>query len=153
MPRKTALIKISGDLISKKEVIHKIKDISKEYFTVITVGGGTQINEAFQQKGLPIKFGPLGRETGSLEEKQLARDVLEKNQMEIQDFLAEEGIVATVIIPFVDVASVLCPVNGDIFVLTTYLGFDNLYIFTLKERVEEKRKEFEKYPKVKVVGF
>lgn len=74
-----ALIKISGDLISKKEVIDKIREISQEYFTVITIGGGTQISEAFQRKGFPIKFGPLGREAGSLEEKQLARDVLEKN--------------------------------------------------------------------------
>lgn len=73
--------------------------------------------------------------------------------MEIQDFLAGEGITATVIIPFVDVASVLCPINGDIFVLATYLGFDNLYIFTLKERVEKKRKELKKYPKIEVVGF
>ncbi|HUD08989.1 MAG TPA: hypothetical protein VMQ48_02770, partial [Candidatus Saccharimonadales bacterium] len=72
MARKTALIKISGDLLSKKEVIDKIKEISKEYFTVITVGGGTQISETFQKKGFLIKFGPLGRETGSLEEKQLA---------------------------------------------------------------------------------
>jgi acetylglutamate kinase len=153
MARKTAFIKISGDLISKKEVINEIRGISKEYFTVIAVGGGTRISEVFQKKGFPIKFGPLGRETGSLEEKQLARDILEKNQMEIQDFLAKEDIAATVIIPFVDVASVLCPVNGDLCVLAAYLGFDTLHVFTLKERAEQKRKEFEKYPKIKVVGF
>lgn len=153
MTRKTALIKISGDLLNKKEVIDKIREISGEYFTVIIIGGGTQISEAFQQKGLPIKFGPLGRESDSLEEKQLARDVLEKNQMEVQDFLAKEGITATVIIPFMDVASVLCPINGDIFVLTAYLGFDNLYVFTLQEREEKKRKELEKYPKIEVIGF
>jgi acetylglutamate kinase len=153
MAGKTAFIKISGDLVSKKEVVDKIREISKEYFTVIAVGGGTQISEAFRRKGFPIKFGPLGRETGSLEEKQLARDILEKNQMEIQDFLAKEGIVATVIVPFMDIASVLCPMNGDMFVLAVYLGFDKLYIFTLKERAEQKMGEFEKYPKVKVVGF
>lgn len=153
MTRKTALIKISGDLLFKVEVIEKIREISREFFTVIIVGGGTQISEAFQQKGFPIKFGPLGRETNSLEERQLARDILEKNQMEIQDFLAEEEIVATVIIPFIDVASVLCPINGDIFVLMAYLGFDNLFIFTLKERREQKQKEFEKYPKIKIIGF
>jgi len=153
MARKTALIKISGDLLSKKDAIDRIREISREYFTVITVGGGTQISAAFQQKGFPIKFGPLGRETGSLEEKQLARDVLEKNQMEIQDFLAAEGIAATAIVPFADVASVLCPINGDIFVLMAYLGFDELYIFTLKQREEQKRKEFKKYPKIKVMGF
>ncbi|HCP08567.1 MAG TPA: hypothetical protein DIT25_02080 [Candidatus Moranbacteria bacterium] len=153
MARKTALIKISGDLLSKKEVIDKVREISQKYFTVITVGGGTQISEAFQQKGFAIKFGPLGRETDSLEEKQLARDILEKNQMEIQDFLAGEGIAVTVIIPFVDIASVLCPINGDVFVMAAYLGFDKLYIFTLKDREKNKRAEFEKYSKVEIVGF
>lgn len=153
MTRKTALIKISGDLLFKVEVVEKIREISREFFTVIIVGGGTQISEAFQQKGFPIKFGPLGRETNSLEERQLARDILEKNQMEIQDFLAEEEIAATVIIPFIDVASILCPINGDIFVLMAYLGFDNLFILTLKERREQKQKEFEKYPKIKIIGY
>jgi len=153
MTRKKALIKISGDLLAKKDVIAKIREISREYFTVITVGGGTQINEAFEQRGFPIKFGPLGRETNSLEEKQLARDILEKNQIETQDFLTKENISATVVIPFVDIASIACPINGDTFALTAYLGFDNLYIFTLKERVDEKRKEFEKYPKIEVIGF
>ena len=153
MTRKTALIKISGDLLLKKAIIDKIRKISKKYLTVIVVGGGIQINEAFGQKGLPVKFGPLGRETNSLKEKQLARKILKKNQIKIQDLLAKENIAATVTIPFIDVSSVLCPVNGDIFALTTYLGFDHLYIFTLKVREKQKRKEFEKYPKIKVIGF
>jgi len=153
MSKKTSLIKISGDLLTKKDVIAKIREISKKYLTVITVGGGTQISEAFQQKGFPIKFGPLGRETNSLEEKQLARNILEKNKKEVQNFLDKENIPATVIIPFVDIASVACPINGDTFVLATYLGFDKLYIFTLSGREDKKRKEFEKYPKIEVVGF
>lgn len=153
MSKKTALIKISGDLISKKKVLDKIREISKKYFTVVTVGGGTQINEAFEQKGFPIKFGPLGRETNSLKEKQLALKILKKNQIKIQELFAKENIAATVIIPSMDVVSVSCPINGDIFMLAAYLGFDKLYIFTLQEREKKKIKEFEKYPKIKVVGF
>ena len=46
MARQTALIKISDDLINSQEVIQWIKEISQEYFTVICVDGGTQINKA-----------------------------------------------------------------------------------------------------------
>jgi hypothetical protein len=153
MLRKTALIKISGDLVNNDETIEKIREISQEYFTAVLIGGGTQISEAFKQKGFPIKFGPLGRETETIEERQLTRDVLEKNQAEIQDFLAEKKIMATVIVPIREIASVLCPVNGDVFVLEAYIGYDKIFIFTLKERAEKKRDEFEKYPKIEIIGF
>ncbi|EKE19599.1 MAG: hypothetical protein ACD_8C00134G0011 [uncultured bacterium] len=153
MLRKTALIKISGDLVHNQEVVEKIREISEEYFTAVLIGGGTQISEAFQAKGFPIKFGPLGRETETLEERQLSRDVLENNQAEIQDFLSEKKISVTVIVPIREIASVLCPVNGDIFVLEAYIGYDKLFVFTLKEREEKKKSEFEKYPKIEVIGF
>ncbi len=79
MSRKNCFIKISGDMLSN-DVLHWIKELSQKYFVVVCVGGGTQINEAFVVAGLPVReFGPLGRETESLEEKQLARDILEKN--------------------------------------------------------------------------
>lgn len=153
MSRKTALIKISGDLVGNDKVIEKIRKIAIESFTVIILGGGTQISEAFEQRGFAVDFGPLGRNTETLEQRQLARDVLERNQAETQDLLAEKGIVATVIIPVLDIGSVLCHVNGDVFLLSAYLGFDKLYVFTLKERMEAKRKEFEKYPKIEVIGY
>jgi len=153
MFRKTALIKISGDLIKNNEVIEKIRKVSDEYFTAVLIGGGTQISQAFQERGFEVKFGPLGRETNSLEERQLSRDVLEKNQAEIQDFLSEKGVHVAVIIPIRDIASVLCPVNGDVFVLEAYLGYDKIYILTLKEREQKKKIEFEKYPKIEIIGF
>lgn len=110
-------------------------------------------HQAFQERGFPIVFGPLGRETKTFEERQLARDVLEENQSVIQDLLAEHGITATVIIPVRDIGSVLCHSNGDILTREAYHGFDRLYILTLAERVKSKKKEFESLPKIEIIGF
>ncbi len=118
------------------------------------VGGGTQINEAFAEAGLPVgKFGPLGRETAGLKEKQLARDTLEKNQAEIQDRLADMGVHASVVIPVIEIGTVLCHVNGDQFILSAYHGFDILYVVTTDERLEKKKAFFTPYNKIQVIGF
>lgn len=152
MPRKTMFVKVSGDLINNGDVLHWLKSVAQDFFTVICVGGGTQINKAFEEKGFPVDFGPQGRITETFEQRKLARDILEENQMCVQDILAEKGIMATVIIPVLEIASVLNHINGDDFALLA-TGFDEVYIFTLKERVDEKTKQFENYPKIKVKGF
>jgi len=156
MARKTALVKVSGDLVSRKDFLTWVKQIIEveNYFVVICTGGGTQINEAFKARGFPVsEFGPLGRETKTFAERQLARDILENNQAEIQDLLAENQIQATVILPVLDIGSVLCHVNGDIFVFAAYLGFDKIYVCTLDERKEKKVEEYKKYLKIEVVSF
>ncbi len=154
MSRKNCLIKISGDMIIEEGVLNWIKKLSKNYFVVICVGGGTQINEVFQNNGISrAEFGPLGRETKSLNEKQLARDTLEKNQAEIQDRLAKLGIYVNVVIPVMDIATVLCHVNGDQYLLTAYHGFDRLYVVTTKDRVKKKKSFFAPYQKIEVIGF
>ena len=154
MARKTALIKISGDLINSQEVIQWIKEISQESFTVICVGGGTQINEAFINSGIALgTHGPLGRETNTFLERQLARDILESNQSDLQDTLAKQNISASVVIPTLDIGTVLCHVNGDRLVLAAYHGYNKLYIVTKKERVATKELEFTKYPKISIKGF
>ncbi len=153
MSRKNCFIKISGDMLGD-DVLRWIKELSKEYFVVVCVGGGTQINEAFAIADLPVReFGPLGRETETLEEKQLARDVLEKNQTEIQDRLANLGVHASVVIPVIDIGTVLCHVNGDQFILAVYHGFNVLYVVTTKDRVEKKKSFFSSYKKIQVIGF
>jgi len=58
-----------------------------------------------------------------------------------------------VIIPVLDIGSVLCHVNGDIFALTAYQGFDKIYILTLQSREEQKKKELAMYPKISVISF
>ena len=154
MSRKNCFIKISGDMLSNNDVLGWIKKLSQEYFIVVCVGGGTQINGAFIEAGLPVgKFGPLGRETASLKEKQLARDMLEKNQAEIQDRLADLSVYASVVIPVIEIGTVLCHVNGDQFIFTAYRGFDILYVVTTNDRLEKKKAFFAPYKKIQVIGF
>jgi hypothetical protein len=149
MAKPNAFVKISGSLSKKKkEVIEWLKNISKQYFLVICPGGGEQINEAFKARGFKVKFGPLGRITDSLEEKQLARNVLEKNRAMIQDLVDEAGINARVIIPVDEIATVLCHVNGDVKLLAAYNGFDKLFILTEKDRVKKKKLWVKKVAKV-----
>jgi hypothetical protein len=153
MPRKNCLVKISGDALGN-ETLNWIKELSREHFIVVCVGGGTQINEAFVEAGFLVgKFGPLGRETQTFPERQLARDVLEKNQEAVQDELALRGVYASVVIPVLDIGTVLCHINGDQFVLAAYHGFHKIFVVTTPERVAEKTKLFAPYSKITVVGF
>ncbi|MBI1755428.1 hypothetical protein HY250_02830 [Candidatus Azambacteria bacterium] len=136
------------------DVLNWIKKLSQEYFVVVCVGGGTQINEAFTGAGMPVgEFGPLGRETAGLKEKQLARDTLERNQAEIQDRLADMGAHASVVIPMIEIGTVLCHVNGDQLILSVYHGFDILYVVTTNDRLEKKKAFFAPYKKIQVIGF
>ena len=61
MTRQTAFVKVSGSLLTRQDVLDWIKKITQKYFTVVCVGGGTQINQIFKRYGYPISFGPLGR--------------------------------------------------------------------------------------------
>ena len=152
--RPPVFVKVSGDLFYRPDVIEWIRKLAAEYYVVILVGGGTQINEAFEEAGFEVgEHGPLGRETKNLEEKQLARDILEVNKDVLQDLLALRGISAYVEKPVWEVAGVLCHINADIFTLAVYHGFDKLFVLTLESRVQAKKLELERYPKIEVVGF
>lgn len=153
MFKKNVFVKISWDLINKDEVIDWLKKISQYSFLVICTWWGTQINEEFEKRWFQIKFWPLWRETSSFEGKQLARDLLEQNQAEIQDYISDKWIDAQVIIPVLDIWNVLCHVNWDIYTLAAYNWFDELFILTLKDRLDKKIVEFEKYPKIEIIWF
>lgn len=155
MARRNVLVKVSGDESKNPDFLNWIKQLDREAYVVLCVGGGTQINQKLAEYKIdPAKpHGPLGRELESFELRQVARDVLELNQRDLEDQLAELGTHVHVEIPVVYVAGVLCHVNGDQFVKTAYLGFDELYVVTTPEREEKKREDFVGLPKVKVVSF
>ena len=71
-------------ILKKEKAFEFIKGLSKKHYVVVLCGGGEQINKAFKEKGLEIEFGPAGRKT-TFKGRQISRDVLEKNQKEIQD--------------------------------------------------------------------
>jgi len=151
MQRKNCLVKLSGDVIDDCESFELLKELSQKYYVVVITGGGTQINKEFAQAGFVIKFGPMGREIETFKGRQLARDVLERNQSEIQDKLLDLGINSFVEIPVLNIGGVLCHINGDQFLLTAYNGFDVIYVMTTKERADDKRRLFAPYPKIKVI--
>ena len=154
LKRKNCFVKLSGDLFQKPAVVRWLRCLSRHYFVVISVGGGTQINLAFRRAGFPVrKHGPLGRETRTLKERQLQRNMLERNQATLQDILATERISAVVEIPWAVRGTVDCPVNGDTDVLVAYLGFHVLFVVTTRDRVAAKKRQFAPYPKVHIKGF
>jgi acetylglutamate kinase len=150
--KENAFVKLSGDVLANASIFSFLNELSQEYHVVVCVGGGSSINSAMAEMGVEPKFGPLGRETTSMRERQVQREVLERNQAELQDHLQMRGIVAEVIIPWVQCGSVSCPVNGDVYVQVAYLAFDVLFVFTLSERLENKRKQFAHLPKVVVLS-
>jgi len=152
--RKNVFVKVSGDQFRNPAFRAWVKGVSADNYVVIGVGGGTQINAEYERRGLPItKHGPLGREIPTFEGRQVVRDILEINQRDLEDYLAEEGIHVPVAIPVFYLGDVLCHVNGDELVRIAYLGYDELFVVTMAERVEKKAEEFAALPKVTVIGF
>ena len=139
MLKPNGLVKISGGGLNNDLVLEYLRGFTKEYSTVVITGGGSDINKAFREKGYEIKFCPLGRVMDTLEERQLARNILEKNQAKLQDLLDEKGIIARVGIPYSEIETVTCPENGDLTVLRSYGGFDKIVIFTRKKMVKKKK--------------
>lgn len=152
--RKNVFVKVSGDLLEHPRVIKWLKRLSTQFYVCVCIGGGTQINDALTEAGHVLtKHGPLGRELESLALRQLARNVLEQNKARMEDKLAAEKIHAHVVIPVFEIGGVLCHVNGDTFLLTSYLGFDQLFVITTKDREAVKIDQFKQYPKIRIRAF
>ena len=151
---KAALIKVSGDLFTSEAFLNEVLKLIGEYFVVICVGGGTQINEALAKAGLDIgEHGPLGRETKTIKESLVAHVVLLENQAQLEAMLAERRMTARVVIPVLEIGTVRCHVNGNQFIKVAYVGFDILVVVTTADRVEKKRQEFADLPKIRVIAI
>jgi hypothetical protein len=165
MAKPNAFVKVSGNLLENALVIGLIREVAKAYSVVVCVGGSEQINKAFEEGEFQIKFGSLGITTHTLAERQLARDVLERNEALTQDWLDDNGISARAIILVQDIGGVLCHINEDVMLLAAYNGFNKLYIITEKSRVDSKKLWLKKLAeafettgegeldKIEVIGF
>lgn len=149
---KNILVKASGDVIENNYFKKFVINLAKKSFVVVVVGGGTEINKKLSEAGYEIIFDDKhGRITKSWEERKIVRDVLENNAKILQDSFVGKGIF--VIPSVIDIAGVTCHINGDNYIKLAYLGFDELYVFTLKDRVEKKEQIFKNYPKVKIISI
>ncbi|OGZ54270.1 MAG: hypothetical protein A3B25_02550 [Candidatus Ryanbacteria bacterium RIFCSPLOWO2_01_FULL_48_26] len=148
---KNVLIKASGDVKDHSEFRAFVAKQAKENYVVVIPGAGTQASRALKAAGYVIKYDAHGRVTSTWEERKIVRDAIEKEAKELEDAFVGTGIVVTP--PILYAGSVLCHINADNLVKAFYLGFDEIYVFTLKERAGTKEKEFANYPKVKVISL
>ena len=148
---KNVLIKVSGDVKDHPYFLAFAEGKTKGNYVVIITGGGTQVSNALEKAGYRVQYNEHGRVTATCEERKIARDVLEKEAKDLEDKFLGKGIV--ILPPILYAGSVLCHINADNLVKAFYLGFDEIYVFTLKARAETKEKEFANYPKVKVISL
>jgi len=147
---KNILIKVSGDLLDSDEFFDFACEKARNNYVVVICGGGTQVNRELEKHGIVPYFENGRRITRTLKERKIAREVLWKLRDDLQDKFVGKGV--WVVSPYIQIASVECPINGDDMVKACYLGFDEIYVFTKKERIEKKKKVFENFKKVKIVG-
>lgn len=149
---KNILIKVSGDVASEQSFIDFATEKAKENYTVVICGAGTKISKELEDTGHDIKFDDNhGRITKTWGERQIVRRVLEEEERKLQNVFIGKGVVVEA--PMISVGRVLCPINGDNYVKASYLGFDEIYVFTLNNRAEAKKKIFQDFPKIEIVGI
>jgi len=148
---KNILIKASGDVLNNEKFIKFVNEKAKQNKVVAICGGGTQISEALIKAGYKIKYDDFGRVVETQKEKKIVRSVLAKQKKALQKKINLKNI--DIIIPIMKAGTVECHINGDNLVKAYYLGFDMIYVFTLRNRVARKKESFKNYPKVKVLGI
>lgn len=148
---KKILIKVSGDLSNHKKFLRFARLKTSEGKVVVICGAGTKINKRFKKEGFDIKFDRHGRVLQSLREHQIVKKVLIEEKQKLKERLRDEKI--SVKIPLINLDEIECHVNADKLVRTYYLGFDEIYVFTLKDRMNKKDEYFKNYEKVEVIGI
>ncbi len=148
---KKILIKVSGDVNTNRVFLDFVNKKSKENKIVVICGAGTQINKALIKHGYKINFGKHGRIIKSSKENEIVKKVLEEKKEKLKEKLNNNKV--HIKMPFLYINDIFCHVNADKLVKTYYLGFDEIYVFTLKERIKNKEEIFKNYSKVKIIGL
>ena len=149
---KNVLIKGSGDVTDSQKFFDFAVEKALNNYVLVICGGGTKISLALESAGYTIEFDELGsRITKTWEERIIMRNVLENEEKRLQDEFVGKGIVVES--PILYGGKVLCPINGDDLVWAYRIGYDEIYVFTTMDRVEEKKHKFHDIPKVKVAGI
>lgn len=150
---KNILVKGSGDVTDNQEFFDFAVEKAINNQVLVICGGGTKINLALESEGYKVKFDELGcRITETWKERIIMRNVLEEEEKRLQDKFVGKGV--TVEAPIIYSSNkVLCPINGDDLAWAYRIGYDEIYIFTTKDRVEAKKKKFRKILKAKIIGI
>ncbi|MBI2448513.1 hypothetical protein HYV44_03100 [Candidatus Microgenomates bacterium] len=139
-------VKASGDLLENEKLLAFLATVEKQcHHLVVCVGGGSQISQALAEKGIESQFGPLGREITTDEGGAIASRILNDNARAFRARLSQKGISAVVLTPILQIGGLICLVNGDIYTLSAYHGFSQLFVATRADRLEKKREEFARF--------
>ncbi|MDA3815175.1 MAG: hypothetical protein PF549_02305 [Patescibacteria group bacterium] len=85
------------------------------------------------------------------EEREKDKSILKKERNSLQRKFKNKNI--KLVIPVLRIGVIECFINADNLVKAYYLGFDCIYIFTLKDRIKNKKEAFKNYKKVKIIGI
>jgi hypothetical protein len=139
------LVKVSGSLIEDEKFYKWLSStVSPSDDSFILAGGGDGITKVLNEKAIPYKFGPQGREISSQEGKRLALGILNTEKFILESKLMDEGINATVFLPVLVIEGKFFHMNGDSYALALYPSFDKIYIVTLKGREKSFQKNLNK---------
>ncbi len=146
------LIKVSGDLVDNKEVFTLAEKESKHSYVVLICGAGTKINKALEKAGYEIKFEkPHGRIIKTQEEEAIVKKILNQEEKRLKRKYDSIGV--KIQSSQLKIKGFFCPINGDNLVKAAYLGFNDIYVITLKKRIKDKKNVFFDFPKVKIIGI
>lgn len=148
---KNILIKASGDVLNDEKFIKFVKERARQNKIVVICGGGTQISEALMKAGYKIKYDAFGRVVKMQKEKKIVKNVLGKQRRTLEKSINSKNI--DIIVPILQAGTVESHINGDNLVKAYYLGFDTIYVFTLKNRITGKKESFKDYPRVKILSI
>ena len=150
---RNVLIKGSGDVTDSQEFFDFAVEKAINNQVLVICGGGTKINLALKSAGYEVRFDELGcRITETWDERMIMRNVLEREEKSLQDKFVGKGVMVEAPIIYSS-NKVLCPINGDDLVWAYRIGFDEIYIYTTKDRIEVKKKKFLKIPKAEIIGI
>ena len=148
-------IKISSYFVTltNKNIVDFVRNISKRNHLTIFPSAVWQTKQALDEKGIEHEFKngiwTIKNRCGRI----IAFQAAEKVQSEVQDKILAEEISATVQIPFMSLASVLTPLNGDDYARIACSSYDEVYVLTTIENLDKKIEELKLYPKIIVLGF
>ncbi|MDI9355074.1 MAG: hypothetical protein QM532_02585 [Cyanobium sp. MAG06] len=150
---KNILIKASGDVTYYQKFFDFVLNkATNEIKIVVICGGGTKISASLASAGYEIAYDNLNRRiTKTNEEREIMKLVLEEERSLLEEKFTGRNI--SVIIPVLYVDSIMCPINGDDMVKAYSLGFEEIYVVTLIDRVAKKEKDFIEYKNVTVIGI
>ena len=152
---KNILIKASGDVLENESFLDFCRNLSDDTKNkiVIICWAWKQINSRLSKEGYDVGYCKnwerviCSRDSDKIVRQTLAQT---KNLLESK-FKDRENI--HVKWAWNEIAWVYCHVNADTLVITYYLWFDEIYVFTYNWNEEKKRKFFEKYDRINIIGI